>query len=183
MLFDPGWHYSLPLCEPVPMRPFLTLADCNEAQPDSSGHRREPCKVSAVFFLLTSLAMRTLRNLYHSIPLDRRIPTDPVPMLLDRWLNGYASFCTWVPPASTFKLLATRCYRYAGASRPILFDSPRRADSNETLPDSGGHLPPEVSAFFTLLTSIAMWTLQDLYHSIHLTEGNPTHSVRTRSDR
>jgi len=129
--------------------------------------------------------MRTLRNLHHLIPLDRRIPTDPVPMLSDRWLNGYAYFCTWVPRASTFKLLATGCYRHADASRPIPFNSAGRVDSNETLPDSGGHLQAEVSAFFTLLTtgSIAMWTLQDLYHSIRLAEGNPTHSVRTLSDR
>jgi len=104
-------------------------------------------------------------------------------MLSDRWLNGYGFFCTRVHQGSTFKLLATRCYRHADASRPIPFDSPGQADSNETFPDSGGHLPAEVSAFFTLLTSIAMWTLQELYHSIPLAEENPTHSVRTLSDR
>jgi len=133
--------------------------------------------------LPTSIAMRTLRNLYHSIPLDRRIPTHPVPMLSDRWLKCYPNLCPCVPQVSTFQLSAPGCYRHADASRPIPFDSPQRADSNETLPDSGGHLPAEVSAFFTLLTSIAMWTLRELYHSIPLAEGNPTHSVPTLSDR
>jgi len=127
--------------------------------------------------------MRTLRNLYYSIPLGRRIPTHPVPMLSDHWLNGYAYFCTRVPWATTFKLWATGCYRHADASRPTPFDSPRRADSNETLPISGGHLPAEVSPFFILLTSIAMRTLQSLYHSIPLDRRIPTHPVPTLSDR
>jgi len=69
------------------MRPFLTLADCNEAVPDSSGHQPVPGEVSAFFILLTFIAMRRLRSLYHSIPLDRRIPTHPVPTLSDRWLQ------------------------------------------------------------------------------------------------
>ena len=127
--------------------------------------------------------MRTVRNLYHSIPLDQRIPTHPVPMQSDHWLNGYAYFCTWVPRASTFKLLATGCYRHADASRPLPFDSRRRADSNETLPDSGRHLPSEVTAFFILLTSIAMRTLQTLYHLIPLDRRIPTHPVPTLSNR
>ena len=75
------------------------------------------------------------------------------------------------------------CYSYADALKPIPFDSPRRADSNEALPDPGGHLPAEVSTFFTLLPSIAMFTLQELYHSIPLAEGHPMHSVRILSDR
>jgi len=74
-------------------------------------------------------------------------------------------------------------HSHADTSRPIPFDSPRPADSNETLPNSGGHLPAEVSAIFTLLTSIAMWTLRELYHSIPLAEQNPTHSVWTLSKR
>ena len=127
--------------------------------------------------------MRLLRNLYHSIPLDRRIPTDPVPMLSNRWLNGYAYFCTRVPRASPFTLLAAGCYRHADASGPIPFDSPRRADSNETLPDSGGHLPAEVSAISILLTSIAMRTLRNLYHSIPLVRRIPTDPVPMLSDR
>jgi len=127
--------------------------------------------------------MQTLRDLYHLIPLAKRNSTHSVPTLSHDWLKGYPFFCTLVFRASTFKLLATGCYRHVDASRPIPFDSPGRADSNETLPDSSGHLPAEVSAFFTLLTSIAMWTLQDLYHSFPLAEGNPTHSVRTLSDR
>ena len=126
--------------------------------------------------------MRTLRNLCHSISLDQRIPTHPVPMLSDHWLNGYTYFCTRVPRASTFKLLATGCYRHADASRPIPFDSPQRAESNETLPDSGGHLPPEISAFFILLTSIAMRTLRDLYHSIPLGERTAMRPFPTLAD-
>jgi len=137
-------------------------ADSNETLPDSGGHL--PPELSAFSILLTSLAMRTLRNLYHSIPLDRRIPTHPVPTLSDCRLKCYPNLCTCVPQASTFKLLASGCYRNADASRPIPFDSPRRADSNETLPDSGGHLPAEVSASFILLTSIAMRTFRNLHH-------------------
>jgi len=73
-------------------------------------------------------------------------------------------------------------YSHAHASKPIPFDSPRRADSNETIPDSGGHLPPEVSAFFILLTSIAMRTLRNLYYSIPLGRRIPTHAVLMLSD-
>jgi len=127
--------------------------------------------------------MQTLRDLYHFIPHAKRNSTHSVPTLSDHWLKGYPFFCTLVPVPSTSKLLATGCYTHADASRPIPFDSPGRADSNATLPNSGGHLPTEVSAFVILLTSIAMWTLQELYHSIPLTEGNPTNSVRTLSDR
>jgi len=126
--------------------------------------------------------MRTLRNIHHSIPLNRRIPTHPVLTLSDGWLNHYPYFCAFVPRVSTFKLLATGCYSHADTSKPIPFNSPRRADSNETLPGSGGHLPTEVSAFVSLLTSIAMWTLRDLYHSIPMAERNPTHSVPSLSD-
>jgi len=126
--------------------------------------------------------MRTLRNLYHSIPLGRRILTHPVPMLSDHLLNRYAYLCTWVPWASSFKLLATGCYGHADTSRPIQYDSPRWADFHETLPDSGRHLPAEVSAFFTLLNSIAMWTLQELHHAIPLAEENPMHSFWTLSN-
>jgi len=135
-------------------------ADFNETLPDSTGHL--PSEISALFILLTSIAMRTLRSVYHWIPLDRRNPTHPLLMLSNHWLNGKAYFCTLVLWVSTFKLLTTECYRHADTSRPIPFDSPRRADSNGTLPDSGGQLPPEISAFFTLLTSIAMRTLRDL---------------------
>jgi len=61
-------------------------ADSNEALPDSSGHLLVPGEVSAFVCLLTTIAMRTLRDLYHSIPLDRRNLMDPVPMLSDRWV-------------------------------------------------------------------------------------------------
>jgi len=157
-------------------------ADSNEALPDSSGHLLVPGEVSAFVCQLTTIAMRTLRNLHHSIPLYLRIPTHPVPKLSDHWLQGYPFFCTWVPRASTFKLLATECYRHANTSRPIPFNSPRRADSNETLPDSAGHLPPEISAFNILLTWIAMQTLRNLYHSIPLDRRIPTHTVPMLSD-
>jgi len=103
--------------------------------------------------------------------------------LSDRCFKAYRYFCTLVPRASTFKLAATGCYRHADTLRPIPFDSPRRADSNETLPDSGGHLPAEISAFFILVTSIAMRTLRNLYHSIPLDWWIPTHPVPTLSDR
>ena len=128
------------------------------------------------------MAMRTLRNLHYSIPLDRRVPTHPVPKLANCWLKGYPYFCTLVPQASTFKLLATGCYRHADAPRPIPFDSPRRADSKETLPDSGGHLATQVSPSFSLLTSIAMRTLRNLHHYIPLDRRIPTHPVAMLSD-
>jgi len=159
------------------------LANSNESLPNSS--RYLPSEVPPFFFLLTSIALWTLRNLHHSIPLNRRIPTHPVPTLSDHWLNHYPYFCTFVPRAYSFKLLATsECYSHAATSKPIRFNSPRRADSNKALPDSGGHLPTEVAALFSLLTSIAMWTLRFLYHSssIPIAEQNPTHSVPNLSD-
>ena len=180
-LFHPADLYShADASKPIPFN-SPQRADSNETVPDSGGLL--PAEVSALFILLTPIAMGTLRNLYYSIPLGRRIPTHPVPKLSDHWLNCYTYLCTWVHWATTFKLLATGCYRHADASRPIPFDSPRRADSNEILPDSGGHLPAEVSAFFILLTSIAMRTLRNLYHSIPLHRRIPTHPVPTLSDR
>jgi len=156
-------------------------ADSNETLPDSGGHL--PSEVSPFFSLLTSIAMRTARNIHHSIPLDWRTPTHPVQMLPDRWLKGYPNICTWDPRASTFKLWATVCYRHADPSRPIPLDPPRRADSNETLPDSGRHLRAEISAFFILLTSIAMRTPRNLYHSIPLDQRIPMHPVSMLSNR
>jgi len=156
-------------------------ADSNEALPDSGGHL--PAQISAFFILLTSIAMLTLRDLYYSIPLDWRIPTHPVLTLSDRWLTCYPNLCTGVPRATTFKLVATGSYRHADTQISIVFDSPRRADSNETLPDSGRHLPAEISAFFILLTSIAMRTLRTLYHSIPLDWRIAMHPVPTLSDR
>ena len=155
-------------------------ADFNETHPDSGRHL--PPEISALFILLTAIAMATLRDLYQSIPLDQRIPTHPVPMLSDHWLNGYAYLCTLVLWVSTFKLLTTECYRHVDTSRPISFDSPRQADSNETLPNSGGHLPAEVSASFILLTCIAMRTLRDLYHSIPLAKRTSMRLFLTLAD-
>jgi len=155
-------------------------ADSNEALPDSARHLRT--EISAFSLLLTSMAMSTLRELYLSIPLDRRIPTHPVSTLSDHWLQGYPFFCTCVPRVSIFKLLATECYRHADASGPIPLNSPRRADSNETLPDSAAHVPAEISAFFIQLTAIARRTLRNLYQSIPLDRGIRTNPVPTLSD-
>jgi len=157
-------------------------ADSNEGLPDSTGHLPVPGEVSAFVCQLTTIAMRTLRNLHHSIHLYLRIPTHPGPTLSDHWLNGYPYLWTLVLRVSTFKLLATRCYRHVDASRPTPFDSPRRADSNGTLPNSAGQLPAEVSPFFSLLTSTAMWTLRNLHHSIPLYLRIPTHPVPKLSD-
>jgi len=154
--------------------------DSNKTLPECS--RNLAGEVSACFFRLMSIAIRMLRDLQHSIPLHWRVPTHPVPMLSDRWLNSYAYFCTRVPRASSFKLLATECYRHADTSRPILFDSPRQADSNDTLPDSGGHLPGEVSTIFFRPTSIAMQTLRHLSHSIPLGEWTPMRPFPTLAD-
>jgi len=155
-------------------------ADSNETLPHPARHL--PPEISAIYILLTCIAMQTLRNLYHSIPLDRQIPTHTVPILSDHWLNNYAYFRTCVSPASTFQLLATGCYRHADASGPIPYDSPRRADSNQSLPDSGRHLPAEVSPFLSLLTSTAMRTLRNLHHGIPLDRRIPTHPVLTLSE-
>ena len=155
--------------------------ESNETLPDSGGQL--PANVSAFFSLLTCIAMWTLQNQYHSITLAERNPTHSVLTLTDHWLKGYPFFCTLVSRASTFKLLATGCYRHVDTSRPIPFNFPLRVDSHETLPDSCGHLPAQVSAIFSLLTTIAMWTLRDIYHSIPLAEGNPTHSAWTLSDQ
>jgi len=53
-------------------------------------------------------------------------------------------------------MLAAGCYRHADNSKPIPFNSTHRADSNEGLPDSNGHLPAKVSASFSLVTSIVI---------------------------
>jgi len=71
-------------------------ADSNEALPDSSRHLLVPGEVSAFVCLLTTIAMRSLRDLHHSIPLYLRIPTHPVPTLSDHWLNVYPYFGTLV---------------------------------------------------------------------------------------
>jgi len=126
--------------------------------------------------------MRTLQDLYHVVPLADRNSTHSVPTRSDNWLKDYLFFCTVVPQASTFKLLATGCYRHADTVRRIQLDSCWRADFNETLPASGGHLPPEVSVFFILLTSIAIPTLRNLYHSIPCHRRIATHPVPMLSD-
>jgi len=157
-------------------------ADSNEALPDFSVLLLVPCEVSAFDCLMTTIAMRTLRNLQHSIPLYLRIPTHPVPTLSDHWLNEYPYFGKLVLRLSAFKLLATVCYKHADASGPIPFDSPRGADSSETLPASGGYLPIELSPFFSLLTLTAMRTLRNLHHWTPLYLRIPTHPVPTPSD-
>ena len=97
MLFHPGWHCSWPLSERIPMRPFLTLADCNKALPASSGHRPVPGEVSAFFFLLTSIAMRTLQDLYHLIPLSEWTPMRAFPTLADICPLRYLPFSSHWP--------------------------------------------------------------------------------------
>jgi len=126
--------------------------------------------------------MPAVQDLFYSIPLIERDPSHPVPMRSNHWPNGYPYLCTLVLWVSTFKLLATECYRHSDTSQPIPFNSPFRADSNKTLPDSGGHPLAKVSAFLSLLTCIAMWRLRNQYHSIPLDERNPTHSVPKLSD-
>jgi len=61
------------------MRAFLTLADSKEALPDSSGHLLVPGEVSAFVCLLTTIALPTLENLYHSIPLYMGNSNAPCP--------------------------------------------------------------------------------------------------------
>ena len=68
------------------------------------------------------------------------------------------------------------------SSQPIPFDSARQADYNETLPAPSGYLPADVSAFFSLLTSIGMWTVRNLHPSISLAKRIPTHPVPMLSD-
>jgi len=126
--------------------------------------------------------MRTLRDLYHSIPLAGRNSTHSVPTLSDHWLKGYPFFCTLVPRASTFKLLATGCYRHEDIQRPIPFNAPRQADSNERLPESAGHLRAKISPFSIQLTAIVMRTLRNLYHSIPIERRIPTNPVLILSD-
>jgi len=121
--------------------------------------------------------MWTLRDLYHSIPLAERNPRHSHPTLSDHWLKGYPFFYTLVPRASIFKLLATGGYSHADTSRSIRINSPRRVDSNESLPDSGVHLPAEVSAFVSLLISTAMPRLRNIQHSNPLERRIPTPPV------
>jgi len=167
---------SKPIPLNSPRRP-----DSNETIPDSGGHLHT--EVSPFLSLLTSIAMQTLRDLYDSIPLAEQNSTHSVPTLSDHWLKGYPYLCTLVPWASTFKLLALECYRHADTSRRIPFNSPCRAVSNETLPNSDGHWPTEVSASFSLLTFPVMLMLRNLYYLIPLDQRIPTHPVLMVSDR
>jgi len=157
-LLATGCYRHADASKPIPFN-SPHRADYNETCSDSGRHL--PAEVSPLCFRLTSIAIGTLRNLHYSIRLNqpRWIPTHPVQTMSDRWLKGSPFFCTLVLRASTFKLLATGCYRHVDSSRPIPFDSPRRADYNEGLPDSGRHRPAEVSPFFFMLTSIAIRTL------------------------
>jgi len=140
---------------PIPVSPSCR-ADSNGTLSNPSGHL--PAVVSAFFSLVSSIAMQMLRDLNPSIPLNRRITMHPDPMVPDCWLKCYPFFCTLVPQASTFKLLATECYRHADTSRPIPFNPSRRANSNAILPNPSEHLrlPAEESGLSFLLTSIAI---------------------------
>jgi len=77
-------------------------------------------------------------------------------------------------PGKYFQIVGYWVLQACGRFEAYSIRFPRRADSNEILPDSGGHLPTEVSAFFILLTSIAMRTLRNLYHSIPLDRRIPS---------
>lgn len=102
----------------------------NKTSYDCNGYPRLHAKVSAFLSLLSWIAMPTLRNLYHLIALAKRNPTYVVPTQSNLQLIGYQYFCTLVPQASTVRLMATVCYRYVDALRPIPFNSPHQVDPN-----------------------------------------------------
>ena len=79
--------------------------------------------------------MLPLRAIYHSIRLSERIPMRVSPTLADACLVRYPSFGI------------TDSYRHATAASHIPFKPSQRADSNEGLPDPGGHLPGELPFF------------------------------------
>ena len=97
-------------------------ADSKEAPPDSSGHLLVPGELSAFVCLLTTIAMRTLRSLYHSIPLDVRTPMRRFPTLAD------------ICPVGIPLYLPADLYSHADSSKPTPFDSPLPADSNAPCP-------------------------------------------------
>ena len=83
--------------------------------PDSSGHWPVPGKMSAFFFLLISIAMRTLRDLYLSIPLSERTPRRPFLTLVDICPLSYLPFSsTW--PLYPCGRSETYTIRYPSAS-------------------------------------------------------------------
>ena len=79
--------------------------------------------------------MLPLRAIHHSNRLSERIPMRVSPTLADACLASYHSFHS------------TGSYKHATDSSHIPFDSSQRADSNEGLPDPGGHQPGELPLF------------------------------------
>jgi len=80
--------------------------------------------------------MPMLENLYNASRLNRPIPTHAVQMHSDHWLKGYGYLSTSVLRVTTFKLLATECYRHVDTPRSIPFNSPSRPESKALSPDA-----------------------------------------------
>ena len=66
--------------------------------------------------------------------------------------------------------------------RSISFNLPQRVHCNKILPDSGGHLAPKISLFFSQLTSIGMQNLRNQYYPIRRGKRVSIHCVQTLSD-
>jgi len=117
---------------------------------------------------LTATGMPPPRALYHSIRLVRRTQMGRFTTRSDRWWWSYLLVCTFVHWASTYRLFAAECYKYATASSLIPLNSSCRAESNELSPGTGVPLAGELSPFLTLLTATGMPPPRALYHSIRL---------------
>ena len=83
-----------------------------------------PGQVLSHCWLLGATGMRTLRGLYHSIPLGERTPMRPFPTPAD------------ICPLRYLPLHPADLYSHADTSKPIPFDSPRPADSNGPCPNA-----------------------------------------------
>ena len=97
---------------------FLHFADV------TSSFGEFPGWIHTDFSLVTATGGPQLRAIYHSIGLVRRILMRPLQTLADAWLVRYPSFS------------CTESYSHATTTSHTPIDSPRPADSNETLADS-----------------------------------------------
>ena len=133
------------------------------------------------FTLVTATGVLQPRAVYHSNGLVRRILIRPLRTLADTWLVRYLSF------------LSTGCYSHAPAMSHTAFDSPRPADSNETLADSIRPLAVEltqllvssmggVATDFILVTATGVLQPRAIYHSNRLLHRILMRSVRTLAD-
>ena len=137
------------------------------------------------------------RALYHSIRLSKRIPAGPSPTRSDRWLWSYPPSRLWQPGHLRPRPRATKGYRHATISSLIPFNSPPRADSSGSTPDSIRRLVVELTSILTLairtpLTqnyayrelqrASTMPPLRALYHSIRLSERIPMRPPPTLAD-